>query len=93
MPNNSSGLSCLHDLENGLLGLGLVEDARRLQGTLVCVYTTSSEMFGEIGEMVRGIHRTIPESARVDLRSEFAACVRLVRTYWPEFAMDGPSST
>jgi len=90
MANNSSGLSCFDNLENGLLGLGLVEDARRLHGTLVSVYTTSSEMFGEIGEMVRHIHRTIPESARVELRSEFAACARLVRGYWPEFTIDGP---
>jgi hypothetical protein len=89
MANNSSGLGCFDNLENGLLGLGLAEDARRLHGTVVGVYTTSSEMFGEIGETVRHIHRAIPESARVELRSEFAACVKVVRTVWPEFAIDG----
>jgi hypothetical protein len=89
MSNNPSGRTCFEELESELLRLGFVEDAHRLHGTLVCAYTTSSEMYGEIGEMVREIHGAIPESARVELRSEFAACVRAVRIAWPEFAIAG----
>ena len=88
MKNDSSGLTCFEILAQRLLGLGLAEEAKSLSGAVTSVYTTSSEMYGEIGLEIRRIHGVVPVAAARELRAEFKACVKSVRTAWPEFTLE-----
>jgi hypothetical protein len=76
---------CFVRLERELLDRGLVEDAGWLHRTATGAYTTSSEMYGELGAIVQRIYRCIPEKAASDLRPAFEDCERLVRLAWPDF--------
>jgi hypothetical protein len=87
MATDFSDFTCFHELERGLLKLGLVEDARWMHEALTRAYSSSAEMLGEVGAMARRTHRGIPAVAAINLRSEFNACVQLVRTAWPEFSL------
>lgn len=70
-------------LEDGLLKLGLVEDALWLKQTRNCAYTTSSEMLGELGEMVQRIYHSIPLEAANSLREHFYDCEDVVQKLGP----------
>ncbi len=73
------------ELEDGLLQLGLVEDARWLNGTRTCCYTTSSEMLGELGAMVRRIYGSVPVEAVTSLNNYFTECESAVQLAWPDY--------
>ena len=81
------GIESFKALEEGLLELGLVEDARWLNQTRTCAYTSSSEMLGELGAMVRRIQRSIPKEAVNSLREKFANCENTVQAAWPCFSL------
>jgi len=82
-----TNIECFNELEDGLIELGLVEDARRLNQTRTDCYTTSSEMLGELGAMVRRIHRTIPQEAVSSLHEKFAYCESAVQAGWPNYTL------
>ena len=75
------------ELEEGLLQLGLVGDARWLNQARSCCYTTSSEMLGELGAMVQRIHRSIPQQSISSLSEDFAECEAAVQIAWPNFTL------
>ncbi|TWT94035.1 hypothetical protein Pla108_37460 [Botrimarina colliarenosi] len=81
MPN----LDCFEALECGLQEIGLYEDASWLRQTRTDAYTTSSEMLGELGAMVRRIHKVIPDNATDNLTGIFSDCELAVRLVWPEY--------
>ena len=66
---------------------GLVEDARWLSGVLTVAYTTSSEMYGKLGQMMSRIHRSIPVDSARRLRSLFEECSRTVKKVWPMYQL------
>lgn len=68
--------------------MGLFEDARWMHVRLSQSYTTSSEMLGECGEMVRRIYRIIPSEARGALSDLFDECELSVKRAWPNFCLD-----
>ena len=82
-----SDVDCFHQLERGLQDLGLVEDAQWMQRARTCPYTTSSEMYGELGEAIRRIYRSIPRESVVSLRHVFSDCEHSVRRAWPGFTL------
>jgi hypothetical protein len=72
-------------LERGLHELGLVDDARWLYRSRTCAYPTSSERYGELGAVVRSIHRSISRDAARSLRGLFDECEHTIRLVWPNF--------
>jgi hypothetical protein len=82
-----SDIDCFEALERGLQESGLTEEADSLRQTRTSVYTTSSELYGELGETVGRIYRVVPTDAAQSLRKLFKACERSVRNAWSEFRL------
>ena len=80
-------IDAFEELESSLRQQGLFEDARWLNQTRTSCYTTSSEMLGELGAMVRRIHGSIPIEAATSLSNDFAECEAAVQLAWPDYKL------
>lgn len=75
-----------HELAKSLRDGGFAEHAARLEGVLNGVWTTSTELIGELGAAVLAIRKECkPLSA--DQQALIKRCLREVRKAWPGFGL------
>ena len=75
-----------HALLAELRARGFTAQAARLEGLLNGVWTSSSELLGELGAELIAIHREC-KPASAEQKALVRACLKEVRKAWPGFGL------
>ncbi len=63
---------------------GFVAEAEELHSRVHCAYTTSSELYGEIGSAIRRLQRCLGRRMPADAQSLLEGAMVEVRKVWPQ---------